>query len=1788
MERLGKLKRIRNGHRTQAQRLITEIEEILNDERLDSSSLELKCLGLKKQEEKIKKLDEDIEGTMDEADVEDEINDAVVFSSKMDEAIYLADKKLQEKTAEDQATQEQGHNSNHHAKTGRLPKLELPIFDGEPKKWFDFWDVFNAAIHTRSDLAEIEKLQYLKGQLKGAALKLIDGFRLTAVNYEMVLEMLHDAYGDRDAIIDAHIIELVELSSPCDSSVQAIEIFRTDMESHLRELEALGIEMTKYGRVLSPLLMKKLPSKWKENIIRNTGSRHPTLDELRASLGAEMLTMKATEVDQAGDRAQVNKYQRKEKPWTKKTLVSQAERAVCELCTGDHHLQDCQDFEAMDLDQRLCTCRTHGLCFRCLRGGHLAAHCRSFPGCNVDGCKGKHHTLLHAEHVNGRSSGTTNQQSHHSEHNNRDKQASQQYNRALSTAANNIAKAKVMVFQTVPVYVETGLKRLKLNALLDPCSDSSYISQEAADELGVTGTPWTFELTTVKGAEEVKMKKAPVTIASVDNYQTKMEINVFVTEDLVGSTDAFDWSKAKKQWTHMADIPFPALGKKKVDVLIGVTPETMCLFTPEKQAKGESQEPVAVKTPFGWTAFGPVEADLVLHQEKMKKRAGVTKFVRTMRTTVNKLSVEEEISAMRDMTEMDLMGIKTEEEMAPSHLERITIDRVKTSIKHDGERYEVAVPWRDAAPDLPSNYASAESRLVKLERSLLRNPDADLPAKYDEIFASYVDKGYLVKLTGSDVEPAREDGWFLPHFPVIRNDKSSTRVRVVYDAAAKYKGTSLNSQIFPGPSLYNDMTEVLLRFRQHPVALVGDVSEMFLQVRLSEDDKKYHRLLWRSMDMNSEPQIYEAQRWLFGNAAAPFCTQLVIQENAKEHHPEYPVAADVVLNNFYMDDALTSYRTEAEALEAKEQLVQLMNIAGMKIHKWMSNSEEVLANIPDDERAAVGKMDLRKDDSPCVKTLGVRWMAEQDMFAIKITEATECFRFTKRNCLRRMATVFDPLCFFAPYLITAKILFQQTWEEGIDWDDQMPAGVEKEWREWFKGLKDLEAIEVPRCMHPFGTEVEILSQSLHVFSDASERAYAAAVYMVTETTTGERSSVLVLARARVAPTKTKQTIPRLELVAAVLGLRLAKKVCKATEMPLKEVHFWCDAMDVLCWLRNDVRRFQTFVANRVAEIKDSTDPDQWQHCPGSLNSADLPTRGLTATELIHSQRWWTGPEFLVKDEKHWPVKKNFGSESCDQTEFRREHKNKVTLVSSVKFEEDSRLNPSAFSSWTRLKRVTAWIFRYIENLKKAKDGRLDSSRSARRSQTGRTVPELDVEELQQAEEFWVREAQKNSFSRELSEMNVQRESANDRRCRPVSDSSIRRLCPELDSKGLIRVGGRLQRADLPYGVQHPLLLPKNNSVTKLIIQHVHDEGDHQLGLEHTLAELRQRYWIVHGREAIKKYNAGCPECIRRRRQPAAQIMAPKLEAQVKPSFRAFAMSAVDYAGPFETKQGRGKTRTKRYLCLFTCLQTRCVHLELAYGLDTDSFLRALDRFVARRGVPDEVWSDNGTNFVRADREIRQLCRSLDDQNVKKHVSKKGVKWHFNPPGAPHFGGAFEAMVKLVKRTLYRTLASASLSDEELQTAFCQAEALINSRPLTPLSSDPRDSPPLTPAHFLIGNVRTELEPTADGTESTHQKRWRRLQQVSLAFWRRWVREYLPLLQPRTKWTEARPDLQEGDIVLLQNSTTPRGEWPLGRITKTFKGEDDRVRVVEVLSKGKLMKRPAVKLVKLEVSRPSAR
>ena len=381
-------------------------------------------------------------------------------------------------------------------------------------------------------------------------------------------------------------------------------------------------------------------------------------------------------------------------------------------------------------------------------------------------------------------------------------------------------------------------------------------------------------------------------------------------------------------------------------------------------------------------------------------------------------------------------------------------------------------------------------------------------------------------------------------------------------------------------------------------------------------------------------------------------------------------------------------------------------------------------------------------------------------------------------------------------------------------------------------------------------------------------------------------------------------------------------------------------------------------------------------------------------------------------------------------------------------------------------------------------------------------------------------------------------------------SKLLQLRPVLDEDELVGCDGRLRYAEcLPYDTRLPIILPRGHWLTTLVVKHYHEKGYHASGTNETLTDLSSRFWIIAARKEIRAWEKNCTECRRGKPKPASQVMAPFPQIRMKEPLRAISKIVVDFAGPFFTVQGRGKARQKRYLFLFTCLLSRAVHLELAFGLDTDAFLNAFFCMVNRRGLPHEVVSDNGGNFVGAEKELRELAKNFDEDKIQRSVANKGMRSHFNPPLAPHFGGVHEIMIKAAKRAIFAILGSADVNDEELMIAFTGAEALINSRPLTYQSANPRDDVPLTPNHFLHGQISGQFAPESvdDNKNLNIKKRWRRIQEFIKHLWRRWMREWLPNLNSRKKWFKTQRNLQVGDIVLLISPDAPRGEWPLAPV-----------------------------------------
>ena len=500
-------------------------------------------------------------------------------------------------------------------------------------------------------------------------------------------------------------------------------------------------------------------------------------------------------------------------------------------------------------------------------------------------------------------------------------------------------------------------------------------------------------------------------------------------------------------------------------------------------------------------------------------------------------------------------------------------------------------------------------------------------------------------------------------------------------------------------------------------------------------------------------------------------------------------------------------------------------------------------------------------------------------------------------------------------------------------------------------------------------------------------------------------------------------------------------------------------------------------------------------------------------------------------------------------------------MSSALDTKNWRLDPRKFSKWQRLKRVRAWVNRFIENCSNPELHR-----------TG----ELSVEEIQDAELQILISLQRRVFAEEIKMLQVKQPL--------LPQSKLLPLNPFLDDDGLLRANSRLFNADyLAHDVKFPVILPRGEWETKLVVRSYHEKTDHIAGTNHILALLSEKYWIIRAREEIRQVTNECNFCKKKKAKAATQIMAPLPDVRVSLPLQAFSKIAVDFGGPFTTIQGRGKKRVKRYMCLFTCLLTRAVHIEMAYGLDTDSFLNAFYRMTNRQGLPKEVISDNGTNFIGASQELKELIKELDQEKVTRSGTDLGIKWRFNPPLAPHFGGAHESMIKAAKKAVLAVLGNADVTDEELSTAFTGAESLINSRPLTYQSANASDYIPLTLNHFLHGKVGGQFVPkTVDEKEYNPRKCWRRIQELVRHFWQCWLREWLPSIGKRTKWYQKKRNIAVDDIVLVMSPDTPRGKWPLGQVIEVFPRNDGHVRSIKVCVNGKNYIRPIVKVCPIDL------
>ena len=635
--------------------------------------------------------------------------------------------------------------------------------------------------------------------------------------------------------------------------------------------------------------------------------------------------------------------------------------------------------------------------------------------------------------------------------------------------------------------------------------------------------------------------------------------------------------------------------------------------------------------------------------------------------------------------------------------------------------------------------------------------------------------------------------------------------------------------------------------------------------------------------------------------------------------------------------------------------------------------------------------------------------------------------------------------------------------QGTGWDEPLPERLKPRWERWQRDFINLQKINIARCYLPanFG---EVVETELHHFSDASTNGYGQCSYLRVKNKNGEIHCSLVIGKARVSPTKVT-TIPRLELTAAVVSVSISNMLREELRIVDGKEYFWTDSKVVLGYINNDARRFHTFVANRVQKIRNCTNPQQWHYVPTDENPADGASRGKTVNELLTSN-WFTGPMFLW--EKEIPTVNNAVPDlSIGDPEVKKAQALQTKTTELISLAD--RL--SKFSSWSRATRAIA---RLLRRAKKVTSNALST-----------------VSERESAEN--VKCLQKQAYEEEIKLLSkgnhLQR------------SNKLHHLDAFLDTDGLLKVGGRLRHSD---SFKHPIVIPKEHHMTKLLIAHNHERTKHQ-GKGFTINEIRASgYWIPGMSRAVASYIQQYVVCRKLRRAAEGQRMSDLPVERVEPS-PPFTYCGMDCFGPFTTTQGR--KQHKRYGLLFTCFCSRAIHIEMLEDMSTDNFINALRCFIAVRGAVRQIQCDQGTNFVGARNEFKTALQELDIQRLTTFLSQKQCDFVMNAPHSSHAGGVWERQIKTVKNILSATLSPSQgrLNDASLRTLLYEAMAIVNSRSLTVDSLNCPDSlEPLSPNHLINMKSSTALHPpgTFPREDLYGARRWRCVQFLAEEFWSR--------------------------------------------------------------------------------------
>ncbi|XP_065075863.1 uncharacterized protein LOC135699513 [Ochlerotatus camptorhynchus] len=1621
---------------------------------------------------------------------------------------------------------------------------ELPEFYGNPEDWPLFFSMYNSSTKM-CGFSNEENMLRLRKCLKGKALDAVRCRLLHPSNVIGVISTLKMLYGRPEAIVQASVRKIRSLPSPQVEKLDTLVNFALTVENLVATIEACGVEDFVYNASLKCELVDRLPPGLKldwakysrNNAAPNLLDFSYWLYSIAEDASSVMQTSFSTQrIRGAKNDGFINVHSEAESELSRSAASktrgihgsSSAPMTECITCRGHcPSVAKCKRFAELSLVAKWAVVRERKLCRKCLRKHN--GSCRQQKPCGIKGCIFLHHPLLHNDHqeVEKERSGQT-----------------------FATGSCNIHQLQTseVLFRIVPVLIHGPSKSIQTYAFIDDGSELTLMEDSLAEELGVKGprTPLCLKWTGGTKRVENESQKVDVEISAIGNTSKSHRMsNVHTIQNLQLRPQTLVYSELLQRYQHLGGLPVESYSNVCPRILIGL--DHASLGHAMKSREGKPYEPIAVKTRLGWIIYGSCS--------RTQRNQNYVN-VHTIKVCECNLDSDDNLhTAMKNYFTLDSLGVAKPEKILRSTEEQRALEMLeKLTIPKEG-RYETGLLWKYDDVRFPSSKGMAYRRWQCLDRRMKRDEEfaKTVTTKMDE----YVDKRYVRKLSDDELNMHQSKEWYLPVFPVVNPNKPG-KVRLVWDAAAPAYGVSLNSLLLKGPDLLTSLLAVLVQFREFRIAICGDIREMYLQVLLRQDIRLC--FFWKGDEGNADPKVYIMLVLPFGVSCAPSIAQYVKNTNAQRFEKDHPTAVQAIVDQHYVDDMLVSVESEQEAVDLARDVKKIHHEAGFEMRNWISNSPDVLEALH--ERNTEEK-DLNMAEGVITeKVLGMWWNTSTDCFTFKVSPRYDPELMsgqrtpTKREVLRTLMMIFDPLGLIGHFLMFLKVVLQEIWRTSVGWDDPIEEKQFEMWMQWLKVLPEVAKVEIPRCYRTATSVGGSNEVQMHIFVDASEKGFAAVVYLrfkegpIIET-------ALVGSKTRVAPIKFL-SIPRSELQACVIGVRFANSIAQSLSIKVNRRYFWTDSSDVISWLKSDHRRYSQFVAFRVSEILEASEVYEWQWIQTKKNVADDGTKWKRVPDMTRTSRWFNGPEFLKNIEGEWPVELHIEGPT---TEELRPH-----LLVHVKLPEPI-IDLQNCSKWTPLVHRTAYVFRFIGNL-----------RTSRPEE--RTIGVLTSSELATAENYLYRLAQGSSYPDEVAVLSGIRASENFTLTIP-KNSSIYHLCPFLDEHDVLRVRGRT--ISCPFVNQdavNPVILPRDHHITRLVISHYHSKYHHQ-NHNTVINELRQRYSIPRLKAAYNRIRQCCQQCKNDRARPQPPAMSdlplPRLAAYARP----FTYMGVDYFGPIVIILGR--RLEKRWVLLATCLTTRAIHLQIVQSMTTDSCIMALRNVMARRGVPAVIYSDRGTNFQGASRELEEVMVNLDRERLAAEFTTSHTTWSFIPPASPHMGGAWERLVRTVKQNLAKLKPNRTLSHEVLENMLAEVENIVNSRPLTSIPLDDDQSPVLTPNHFLLGSSNG-LKPWGpfDDSSEVLKNCWELSQTLANQFWKQWLHDYLPSITRRTKWFMEVKPIRVNDIVVIVDPKLPRNTWPKGRVIGIKQGSDGQVRSATVQTSGGIYERPTVKLAVLDV------